>query len=501
MPDLRQTPGEPLVRAGPRRQCRVMLILQALPLIALVALLAAGRGPVMACAAARLLTLPAAAILGGGVAGLPGFVVRAAAEGTWLALVPVGIISGGLVFHAAVTALRQSANGQTVTSQSRAAQLFTAAFLLGPFAEAVTGFGVGTVFAMGAVRAAGVSGAAAAAIALGAQVLIPWGGLGPGTAIGAALAGVDPQAMTARNAMLLAPSLLLLLPLFWWWCARAGVVAGWGERLRQALWVLGIGVLLVASHHVFPWQVCGALSVGVLLSARLLMVDPLRDRGSVRRAIGAAAPYALLVGLLLGLRLWPNAPALHPFDGLPSPAINHAMTALWLSALLLVVRLVARLGHGIDHGIGHGIGLVRAALLRARRPALALLMFVVLARSLANTGVPVALAQALVASFGSAAPFAAPLLAAAAGFFAGTNVGSNSAMMPLQAALGRAAGLGPLVLPALQNGTLALVISPQLTAVASGLAGGGVTASAVWRLTWPIVLISLLVGTVSIMVG
>jgi len=177
------------------------------------------------------------------------------------------------------------------------------------------------------------------------------------------------------------------------------------------------------------------------------------------------------------------------------------MTALWLTALLLVVRLVARLGHGIGQGIGQGIGLVRAALLRARRPALALLMFVVLARSLANAGVPVALAQALVASFGSAAPFAAPLLAAAAGFFAGTNVGSNSAMMPLQAALGRAAGLGPLVLPALQNGTLALVISPQLTAVASGLAGGGVTASAVWRLTWPIVLISLLVGTVSIMVG
>jgi len=466
-----------------------MLILQALPLIALVALLAAGRGPVMACAAALLLNLPAAAIQGGGVAGLPGFVVRAAAEGAWLALVPVGIISGGLVFHAAVTALRQSANGQTVTSQSRAAQLFTAAFLLGPFAEAVTGFGVGTVFAMGAIRAAGVSGAVSAAIALVAQVLIPWGGLGPGTAIGAALAGVDAQAMTARNAWLLAPSLLLLLPLFWGWCARAGVVAGWGERLRQALWVLGMGLLLIAAHHVFPWQVCGALSVGVLLSARLLMVDPPRDLAALRQAMGAAAPYALLVGLLLGLRLWPDPPALNPFDGLPSLPINHAMTALWLAALLLVLRS------------GEGAGLIQTALTRARRPALALLMFVVLARSLANAGVPVALAQALVAGFGSAAPFASPLLAAAAGFFAGTNVGSNSAMMPLQAALGRAAGLGPVVLPAVQNGTLALVISPQLTAVASGLAGGGVTAGAIWRLNWPIAVISLLVGTISIVVG
>lgn len=468
-----------------------MLILQALPLIALVVLLAAGRGPVMASLAALLLNLPTASIEGGGALTLPGFVARALAEGAWLALVPVGIMSGGLVFHAAVSALRQQTAGQTVSTQSPAAQLFTAAFLLGPFAEAVTGFGVGTVFAMGAVRAAGVTGAAAAAIALVAQVLIPWGGLGPGTAIGAALAGVDPQAMTARNAMLLAPSLLLLLPLFWWWCARAGVVAGWGERLRQALWVLGLGVLLIGSHRVFPWQVCGALSVGVLLAARLLMVDPPRDGSARRRAAGAAAPYALLVGLLLGLRLWPDAPALHPFDGLPALPINHAMTALWLAALLLVAR----------SGRGARFGLIRAALGRGRRPALVLLMFVVLARSLSNAGVPVALAQALVAGFGSAAPFAAPMLAAAAGFFAGTNVGSNSAMMPLQAALGRAAGLGPLVLPALQNGTLALVVSPQLTAVAGGLAGGGVTAAAIWRLTWPIVAISLLVGTVSIVVG
>jgi uncharacterized ion transporter superfamily protein YfcC len=58
-----------------------------------------------------------------------------------------------------------------------------------------------------------------------------------------------------------------------------------------------------------------------------------------------------------------------------------------------------------------------------------------------------------------------------------------------------------LVLPALQNGTLALMVSPQLTAVACGLAGDNVTSGRIWRLTWPIVVIALLVGTVSIVVG
>ena len=74
-------------------------------------------------------------------------------------------------------------------------------------------------------------------------------------------------------------------------------------------------------------------------------------------------------------------------------------------------------------------------------------------------------------------------------------------MMPLQAALGRASGLGPLVLPGIQNGTLALVISPQLTSVAAGLMGGGVTPAKLWRIMWPVALVGLIAGSVSILIG
>jgi len=88
-----------------------------------------------------------------------------------------------------------------------------------------------------------------------------------------------------------------------------------------------------------------------------------------------------------------------------------------------------------------------------------------------------------------------------AGFFAGTNVGANSAMMPLQAALGHAAGLGPTVLPAVQNGSLAVVISPQLAAVSAGLAGDRVTPARIWRIMWPVAVITLVIGTLSIVIG
>lgn len=474
---------------------RMMLFIQALPLIALVLLLASGQvGPLRSCLVALVLALPAAWLHWANAAGwtsfLASFLGRSLIEGLWLALVPVGIITGGLVFHAGV---RHHA-GETVTTASgdRASQLFTAAFLLGPFTEAATGFGVGAVFAIGSVRLLGVAGAPAAAIGLLSQAVIPWGGLGPGSSIGAALAGIDPQVMTSRNALLLAPSLLLLLPLFWWWCARAGVAVSARHRLSQAGWIVLVGAVLVAGHHVLPWQLCAMVATGPILAVRLLMANPPRNAMDWQRAMAAAGPYLLLAALLFVTQLWHNAPAWQPLAGLPALPLNHAMTAIWLAALILLL-----LG-------GRGPRFVWAAIQRARRPATALLSFVVLARVLSNAGIPVALAAALVAGFGAAAPFASPLLAGIAGFFAGTNVGSNSAMMPLQAALGRAANLSPTVLPAVQNGTLALMLSPQLVSVAAGLAGdeaAAVTPGAIWRIMWPVALVALLVGTVSIVIG
>ncbi len=465
-----------------------MLLIQALPLIALVALLATGRvGPVWSCAVAFVLALPAAWLKLGDAAAVGGFIGQSLAEGIWLALIPVGIITGGLVFHAAV---QHRAGARVAHAQGDPAdEVFTAAFMLGPFTEAVTGFGVGIVFVMGALRVLGLKGAPAVAIALLSQTIIPWGGLGPGTAIGAALAGMDPQLLATRSALLLAPSWMLLLPLFWWWAGLAGLQISCGARLAQACWVLLMAALLIVAHRFLPWQLCGMLACGLVLSVRLLMANPPRSGADVGRMLTASAPYLLLASLLLASQAWHGAPAFRPYPGLPGLPLNHAMVALWLAALIMLA--VTR----------RGPGFAWTALQRGKRPAVALISFVLLARVLGNAGIPVALAAALVSEFGSAAPYASPLLAVISGFFAGTNVGANSAMMPLQAALGVSAGLGATVLPGVQNGTLALILSPQLTAVGGGLIGGGVTPSQIWRIMWPVALIAWVVGTASIAIG
>ena len=50
---------------------------------------------------------------------------------------------------------------------------------MGAFMECVTGFAVGAVFALSALRGMGLGGALAAAMALLSLTLIPWGGHRP----------------------------------------------------------------------------------------------------------------------------------------------------------------------------------------------------------------------------------------------------------------------------------------------------------------------------------
>jgi lactate permease len=138
----------------------------------------------------------------------------------------------------------------------------------------------------------------------------------------------------------------------------------------------------------------------------------------------------------------------------------------------------------------------RAALRRAGRPALVLLLYVLLARLMAGSGATAALAEAAAAALGGAAPFAVPVLGLAAGIVTGSNVGSNAALMPVQQALGVAAGMPPLLAPAVHNfaGAAGAGMSFAVTALICGLLADGTRPAQVWRLLAPSLLAVVLVG-------
>jgi lactate permease len=468
--------------AAPDKDAGMMLLLQAAPLLLLVALLLSGRaGPVPAVLAALLVAVPAVLVSLDGPA-LP-FLAAETLRGAFLAAMPIGVVIGGLLFHAAVSG--PAAEAEAAPTPRR---VFVATLLMGAFMESVTGFAVGAVFALSALRGMGLRGTPLGALALLSLTLVPWGGLGPGTALGAALTGLPAQDLAALTAWPNAAWLLLMGPVLWRLCAAAGVAVPAAEKRAQMGFLAAVSGLLVIAHALLPFELVGILATGLPLLLALWRLDAPRDAAGWRRAGRAMAPYLGLTAALLLARAWTPAPAFRPYADLPAFPLTHVAVVLWLVAGALLLR--------------HRQGASRAwaALLRARRPALAMLLYVVLARWMTGAGISGALAVAAAEALGPLAPYAVPVLGLASGIVTGSNVGSNAALMPVQAALGQAAGLPPLLAPALHNfaGAAGAGMSFAVTAMICGLLGDGTRPIQLWRLLLPSLAGVVLLGWISV---
>ncbi|MBY0338511.1 MAG: L-lactate permease [Acetobacteraceae bacterium] len=459
----------------------MILVLQAAPLLLLLGLLASGRAsPIAACGAALAAAIPAILVSRDGAL-LP-FLAEETLRAAWLAAQPMAVVAGGLLFHAAVDRGDASA-----PREATAARIFAVSLPMGVFLESVTGFAVGAVFALAALRGMAVAGPVAVALALQSLVMVPWGGLGPGTSLGAALAGIPAHDAAAIAAWPNALWLVLLLPLLWWLQRRAGVAVPPREMLAQTGLTLLMAALLVALHRVLPFEVVGIVAAGLVAVPALWRADPPRDP---RAALAAAAPYLLLTAALLASRAVPHPPALRPFADLPAFPLTHVAVVLWVVAL---GWLTLRPG---------GVARLRGAMARARRPAATLLLYVVLGRWLAAGGVAAALAAALVAGKGDLAPYGIAPMGFLAGFVTGSGVGANAALMGVQQALGTATGLPPLLAPALHNfaGAAGAGMSVGVTAMICAVLADGTKPVQVWRLLLPSMALVLLCGTLALIV-
>ncbi len=465
----------------------MVLLLQASPLLAIAICTLAGLDPLRALLFALALAVPAVAVSVGTDA-LPALMVAETARGAWLALTPIAITLAGLLFHATVAA-RARTSGTTRAKTYVA--LFDACLLRGPFFETITGFSVGVVFALGELRMLGVTGSLAGALSLFSQVLIPWGGLGPGTAIGAALAGVDPTRLGAANAWLSAVWLLLLLAPLWQLTRAAGLPASPRDKMRSTGTILVLGGLLIVTSRFVGIEAAGLLALGPVLAWRLRR--GMRDAP----ALQAALPYVVLSGVLIATRLVPplgqmlaDMASFRPWDDLPALApLHHPASIVVAVTLPFLLSLPGRRA------------LLLAALRGAARPCALFLGYGALARILGGSGAAGAVARAASAEAGVFLPLLVPLFGAAGGFFTGTNVGSNALLMPIQAGLADRLGLPIVVVAAVQNfiGSAFCLVAPMRLGATAALAGDGATAGAIGRLIWPAAGLALLVAAAAIL--
>lgn len=457
-----------------------------LPFIVVIVLLVSGRvssgsAGLVAAAAAAVVSLTAAPVPASGMA-----VLAASAKGVWLAALVGAVILGGLFFREIVSGDGPVAGAQPLHEATRRRRAFVACFLVGPFAESATGFGVGQVAAIAMLRGLGLPAVNVVLLGLFSQILVPWGAMANGTMVGAAFADLPARVLGTYSALLSFPLLAAWLVQYWRMAAQAGLKGSRSDHLIEAAWVVAVCALLVLANHLIGPEVAPMAVLGPAIVLRFWREER-PDRQRWRAALRVGLPYAVLIAGLAASRAIPaleqplaRLALVRPFEGGPawSPLLHPGS---WLVAVGIATALLTRRPRAV------GPAAVQAWA-SGRKAVVTIGLFLVAATIMADAGIAAALAQGLRGLLGRFAVLATPLLAGTFGALTGSGNATNGLLMASQASLA-ADGRIPLAwIAALQNTAAAALtmLSPARVATGCALMGSRDLEREVYRQAWPL---------------
>lgn len=352
------------------------------------------------------------------------------------------IVAGGLLLS---EVLRQ-AGGQAALAKwvrGRAGQGVGAVLLvvhgITPFAESVTGFGIGVTIGIPLLAYFGLPARKVAVIGLLGLCAVPWGSMGPGTLIAATMSGLPFHDLGFASAV------ISVIPF-----VVTGVVAAWlaspSENravalLQGAFSGIVLTVSVTAANMVFSTAPAGALGALVVIALHLLRRGRRRDAPPLesvgRKALGS---YAVLLGGVLAAGWIRQIAGLsESWRYIGSPALWLFIASVWFARGLPAMQLARR---------------VWASWLQVA-PVTGL--FIVLGVLMAVSGMAAFLAQAL-AGAGMAYLVAAPFVGAVGGFVTGSNSGANAMFATTQAEIARSLGVDVLWFIAVHNVAAAFLL-------------------------------------------
>lgn len=350
------------------------------------------------------------------------------------------------------------------SAPSRRAGTVLVVFGLVPFAESVTGFGIGVTVGVPILRMIGHTVPRSTIFSLLGLLAVPWGALGPGTLLASELSGTSLSEVGIRSAVLSLPAMLGASLMVTFLLRRDGGVGRLFAGAAGSAVLLWLGIL--GANVVLGTPLAGVLGSLLPIAVHMLVY---RWRGSLTAAgwvvARAAVPYAVMAGGLLASRavtapMEPNLAA----RAVSSPAI-------WLVVACLAAQFGPgqRGGHaGVEARFGH-----RAALAyRSWLPVgMVTFCFTVLGSLLAVTGMGAALGSAL-AQVGGVYLVLAPAVNALAGFITGSNTAANAMLTATQTQVATELGSSVLQIVAATNvaASLATMASPSRLLLAYELA-------------------------------
>ena len=467
-------------------------LLALLPFLLVLALRASGRaGALTAGIAGLLATIVVSGVVSGGSVDL---LAREIPAGLWLSWQVISIIATGIFFHRCQQARGANAAGAPLEATPR--RLWAVCFLIAPFAESVTGFGVGYMIALAALRRLGLGGLPALLLGLYSQSLVPWGALAIGTTVGATLAGLTPNQLGLGSAVLQVPIHALYLLLYWRFAREAGVRVPFAQKLDDVAWTAALLGLVWLANRYGDVEIAGAAPTALLAALRFWR-DERPDGRRVLAALRLNAPYVALTIALCATRLVPPLRdtlkplwAFRPYDNQPAFAPLYA-PGFWLLSIGLVVIVAAR------------ASLAAIAVETAKaawRSCAVTLAFVLMAELYVGSGMAQQIAEAMRATVGRGAATAVPLFAGVGGFLTGGGSAANAMLMPMVTALARALALDAGWIAAVQNSvcTNLTMLSPIRISMGAAILSLVASDAALYRRAWPLAVPPLAVGVAAV---
>lgn len=400
-------------------------------------------------------------------------------RGLWIGATIAPYILGGLLLwqvaaHASHKQVQHEQVATAVDGSSQLAkrrQLFFACFLIGPFAESATGFGVGMLGTVAMIRHMGIAPRFLMVFALFSQTLIPWGAMGSGTMLAAAYTRMPATQLGLYSMPLVAALMVIWLVLFWRTARLAGLGASKAECVSEAGWVAASLALLAAATWFLGPETALLAAYGPLIVLRFVWQQR-PDAAQLRKTVAQVLPYAALIAMLVVTRIPVVASQLvawakmAPFGDLPawSPFFHAGswliaggvITALWLRRPALLTQEA------------------RTSWKTGKNAVFTVFLFAMMAEVLSAAGITQAFAKGLFDSMREQAVLLTPLISGVFGILANSGNAPNSLFMPSQVSLAIQAGMSVMAVAAIQHvsGTSLSIFSPVRMSIAAGMAGG-----------------------------
>lgn len=470
----------------------LLLLPWLLPLLVLVLGVASGRMSISRSALAALLLSACIALMASPAPYAYAQLWQALLRGAWIGGNIAPYILGGILFWQAAASSAPPAEAHRLSPLEQRRHIFFACFLVGPFAEAATGFGVGMLGTIALIRHFHLGSRQVAVFALLSQTYIPWGAMGSGSVLAAAYARLPANELTLYASIPSATLMLVWLPLYWHTLKQAGLDGHRKEAVREVAWIaLSLALLVLTTAYIGPETSLLAV-FGALMAIRYVVrYRPTLEQ--LRTTWLQVAPHALLILALLISRLSPelklfleNWGRWQAYPDLPgwSP-FYHAGSLLILGALLCCVwrRRLAQVP-----------ALLASAWQKGSQAMISIILFAMMAEILQSTGTSALLATELFTHMQQYALLCSTLLASALGILTNSGNMPNSLLMNAQLSLATHLDLHRALVAGLLHGTgtCLSIFSPIRLSIACGLAQQAGQERQLYGLLLPYILAAML---------